>query len=391
MAVAVVQARDRGRPIRRFLGEYRYAIGAWAWSRALTLLAVAMVGWVTRPHRGLGLVHVISEPLRRWDGFWYLQIAQYNYDPTLAHGNAPAFYPLYPAVVAVTRAVTRLSYPASGVLISSLLLLPALLLLYRITFDRFGEEIARRTVLLLSLSPMSFVFSAVYTESLALLLVLAAFAWLERGRVFGACGIGMLAVLARPVGILLAPAIAWRVFDDGGRRVTPRLFLRLTPILLLPLALVGFQAYLWWRTGTVFASHAAEARGWGRSAEPLYILLLPVAILHAVWIAVVHPDLGLAISAAAAFALTWLLAAGAWLRKIPIEYVIFGAGCVILPAYTGTWLGMPRFGLMVFPAFWVLAILAGKRDWIDTALRTGMPASMVGLVFVSYGVGTFTP
>ena len=44
-------------------------------------------------------------------------------------------------------------------------------LLYKLTDERFGRAIARRTVLFLSISPLAFVFSAVYAESLFLVLV----------------------------------------------------------------------------------------------------------------------------------------------------------------------------------------------------------------------------
>ena len=44
-------------------------------------------------------------------------------------------------------------------------------LLYKLTDERFGRTIARRTVLFLSISPLAFVFSAVYAESLFLVLV----------------------------------------------------------------------------------------------------------------------------------------------------------------------------------------------------------------------------
>ncbi len=363
----------------------------WAWSRLLTLLAVAMVGWVERPRGSGDLVAALITPLRSWDGFWYLSIAQYGYDPTIAHGNSPAFFPLYPLTVSAAEKVLPFSYAVSGVILSNLLFLPALMVLYRLTRDRFGEVIAKRTITYLSISPLSFVFSMVYTESLALLLICTTFLLLERRRVWGASMVGALASLARPVGVLLAPAIAWQVFQNAGRRISWRLLWQLLPVLLMPLAVIGFQAYLWWRTGEVYATHSAEERGWSRGAEPLYILMVPVAVVHALWIAFFdNHDLGLAISAVAVCAYFWLIAALVRTRKAPMSYCIFAIGCVVLPAYTGTWLGFPRFGLVIFPLFWMLA-LWGENDRFDNAVRMLFPALMVGFAFVSFGVGTFTP
>ena len=380
-----------GGALRRLFDEIRVPFFVWAWSRLLTLLAVAMVGWVERPRGSGDLVAALVTPLRSWDGFWYLSIAQYGYDPTIAHGNSPAFFPLYPMSVSAAQQVLPLSYAVVGVLVSNLLFLPGLIVLHRLTRERFGEVIARRAITYLAISPLSFVFSMVYTESLALLLICTTFLLLERRRVWGASLVGMLASLARPVGVLLAPAIAWQVFENAGRRVSFRLLWQLLPVLLPPLAVVGFQAYLWWRTGSTSATHSAEERGWSRGADPLYLLMVPVAVVHAIWIAFFdNHDLGLAISAVAVCAYFWLIAALVRTRRAPLSYCIFALGCVVLPAYTGTWLGFPRFGLVIFPLFWMLA-LWGENERFDNAVRMLFPALMVGFAFVSFGVGTFTP
>ena len=95
-----------GGAVRRWAEAYRVPIVVWAWSRLLTLLAVAMVGWVERPRGSGDLVAALVTPLRSWDGFWYLSIAQYGYDPTIAHGNSPAFFPLYPMTVSAADTVS---------------------------------------------------------------------------------------------------------------------------------------------------------------------------------------------------------------------------------------------------------------------------------------------
>jgi Mannosyltransferase (PIG-V) len=378
--------------VRRAYAAYRYPLAVWAFSRALTLLAIGMVGWVERPRGSTDLVGALTTPLRSWDGFWYLSIAQYGYDPTIAHGNSPAFFPLYPILVAAAEQALPLSFAVSGILVSNLLFLPALIVLYRLTADRFGDGVARKTVLYLAISPLSFVFSMTYTESLALLLICSVFLLLERGRTMLAIGVGGLAVLARPVGILLAPAIAWHAFERAGRRLSLRLVATLAAVLVLPGAFIAFQAYLWWRTGEVYATHSAEARGWSRAAEPLYLLLLPVAIGHGLWIALTGShDLGLAASAIAAGTYFWLIVALIRTRTAPIAYCLFAIGCVVLPTYTGMWLGFPRFGLVIFPLVWMLAIWGERSTRVDGAIRMLSPAMMVGFAFVAFGVGTFTP
>jgi hypothetical protein len=386
---AAVAAPSRGRA-RAFLAEYRYPLTIFAASRLLTFLAIGMVGWVRRPHGSTDLGGVFLTPLRQWDGTWYLQIAQHGYDPTFGHGNAAAFFPLYPATIAAVRLVVPLSNALLGVVISTLAFGVAVCAVYRLTADRFGAEVARRTITYMGIAPLAFVFSSVYTESLCLALVAGSFLLLERRRVTAACTLAAFAVLARPIGLLLAPAIAWRVFDEHGRRFSLRLVVRLVPVLLIPAAFLGFQLYLKWRTGEFNATSAAEERGWGRTTEVAYVLLLPLGMVQAVWVALTSHDLGYAFSAFCAGAATWLLAWGAWRRRIPLEYVIFGLGSLVLPAATGTFLGMPRFALLLVPCFWALALL-GRDPRVDNLIRSLFPALLVGMAFVSFGWGTFTP
>jgi hypothetical protein len=389
VALPPVTAADRSWP-RRVWATSSYPLMVWAWSRLLTFGAVAMVSWINRPHGSHNLAASMIYRLRSWDGVWYLQIAQHWYDPFLSHGNAPAFFPLYPGVIAVIRLVVPVSYAVIGLAASTLLFAPALVALYQLTKLRLGTVVAERTVLYLAISPLSFVFSAAYTESLALLLTVGTFLLLERRRYLQASAVGALAVLARPIGILLAPAIAWRIFDDAGRRLSWRVVAQLSAVLLLPLALVGFQAWLYWRTGHPLATLDAEARGWGRTTNPLLVAALPVAVFSGVWLFHTTHNISHAISAAAAGLYFWLIVY-AWRRRaLPIEYLMFAAACVILPAYEGTWLGFPRYGLCLFPVFWGLALL-GANHRVDQALRMAMPAMMTGMVFIAYGAGTFTP
>jgi len=386
--VTVGRARELARDLYR---TYSVPLGVWAWSRVLTLAAVAMVGWVSRPHGSRDVIGAVVTPLKSWDGFWYISVAHYGYDPTIAHGNSPAFFPLYPMTVALAEKVLPFSYALCGVIVSNLVFLPALMALHKLTRERFGDAVARRTITYMAISPLSFVFSMVYTESLALLLICGTFLLLERRRIWAASGVGALATLARPVGVVLAPAIAWQVFDELGRRLSWRLLWRLVPVLLLPLALVAFEAYLWWRTGELYATHGAEERGWSRGAEPFYVLLIQFAVGHAVWIAFFdNHDLGLAASAIAVCAYFWIMIALIRTRTAPIMYSIFALGCVVLAAYTGTWLGFPRFGLVIFPLFWMLA-LWGENERFDSVIKMSFPALMVGFAFVSFSVGTFTP
>jgi hypothetical protein len=242
-----------------------------------------------------------------------------------------------------------------------------------------------------ALAPVAFVFSAVYTEALFLLLVALTFLLLERRRPGLACGVAALAVLTRPVGIALVPALAWRIWTDNGRRFDRTLARRLAPLALLPLAYAAFQGYLWWQTGVPGATELAQERGWGREADPLLALMLPLAAVQGIEQAIGGPhDLQLLIDPVVASAMTLLLLHAAWRRLLPVEYLLAAAGMLILPALAGTYLAYPRYGMTVFVLAWLVAIHARSRR-VDLAVRVGSVTAMAALVVLTYGSGTYTP
>jgi hypothetical protein len=93
------------------------------------------------------------------------------------------------------------------------------------------------------------------------------------------------------------------------------------------------------------------------------------------------------------FAIVWTtMLVELWKRRdeVPIPYFLFAAGCVVLPFAAGSLVSAGRIGMLGFPLFWALAILA-RREGIDTTVKVVSPALMAGLIFVTYGIRTFTP
>src|ERR1700761_7096449 len=113
------------------------------------------------------LGNVLAAPAVRWDSIHYLAIAQRGY----ARPGDAVFFPLYPLLIRALGFVVG-SDPLAGVLISAACLAVAMTLLHRLTELELGRPAADATVLLLAFAPMSFFFTAVYTESLFLALSL---------------------------------------------------------------------------------------------------------------------------------------------------------------------------------------------------------------------------
>ena len=281
------------------------ALRLFLWSRAaIWLLAlVVVVGFdgALNARRGewdSSRLHELGSAVdvwARWDSDWFLRIAENGYSwPS----STPAFFPLYPLLVAGLGRLLLGHYVLAGVLVSLAAGPAAFVLLYRLTSLRLGEEAARHTVLFLAVAPTSLFFGAVYSESLFLLLAVAAFLLAERGRFWQAGAAAGLALLTRSAGVALLPALvvlAWRAPDRRrvarGRRRWRRSSSRSTPLVLAiwighPLAFLDAQKVVWERRlspagplgGVVAAragSRAARPRRRGRPDRARHRRLAP--------------------------------------------------------------------------------------------------------------------
>ena len=222
--------------------------------------------WAAADHSVLlgGALGRLFDPWAAWDGMWFTAIARTGYEAP----EAPAFFPLYPALVRLVAMPVR-SYAAAGVIVSIACAAAAMVVLYRMVAARYDSRIAAWTVAFLSLCPASFFFQAVYTESLFLLLVVGAVALAEHGRWAFACAVGGLAALTRNTGVLLCVPLflvyaerhQWKL--RGEHLEWPR-DVRLTWLGLVPAGLIAYMGFLWWRVGDPLAFSTAQL-AWARS------------------------------------------------------------------------------------------------------------------------------
>ena len=227
---------------------------------AFLLLGVVPHGGFDPPgivdHLG-GLGDALAAPFARWDSVWYLTIARDGYTP----GPSPAFFPLYPLLVAAVGAVGP-GLLAGGVLVSVAAMLVALRLLWRLTELELGAAapgVADLAVLAVALGPMAFFFSAVYSESVFLALTLGAFLCARQERWVWAGLLGGLSAATRSSGLLVVvglvalwleqrhPASRWARWPPGraarGPRPAPPAVRGLLWVGVVPL---GLLAYLGW-------------------------------------------------------------------------------------------------------------------------------------------------
>jgi hypothetical protein len=365
----------------------RAALAVFLWSRLgiwlAAMLAVLTLVPARNPKAGRwddpSLTHdlgSVTDVWARWDAVHFLRIAEHGY----SSGEA-AFYPLYPALVAGLGRALGGHYIVGGVLISLGATLGAFLLLERIAEQHLGGTGARRAVLYLAVFPVSFFLQAVYSESLFLLLCLAAFLLAERNRFAAAGLVAGLAILTRPAGIALLPPLMLLA-----RRQSWRVLAAAAPVAAL------YPALLWREVGDPWAFAHAEGT-WHRHLSPAGPLggtwdalragwagveqLASGSNAHVYWTAVSATDSTPLRTAALnlellAFLLVFVaLTAVAW-RRFGAPYGLFAALSLALPLSTPSsrWplLSLPRFGLVIFPLFLALAWLGGRRPNAHVAL-----------------------
>ena len=364
------------------------ALGIYLWSRAVIWLGAIFAFYWFEPNRNpragtwdSPLIHDLgsfTDVWARWDSVFFVRIAEHGYDSTSA-----AFYPLYPALVAGLGRVFFGHYVVAGIVVSLAAAAGSFLLLHRIAEERLGADGAQRTILYLAVFPTALFLQAVYSESLYLLLVLAAFVLAERGRFAGAGVAAGLAVLTRVTGLALLPALAvlaWRARDR--RRALAGL------ALAMPVAAV-YPLLLWQQVGDPWAFWNAQDR-WHRH-------LSAAGPFGGIWRALTrwapaHADFQHAIAVNAedlvALALFVPLAIVAW-RRFGAPYGLFAVLSLALPlSYpSARWplLSLPRFGLVIFPLFLALAAVTAGRPRLHTAVAA-CSAVLLGVAVVQWAL-----
>jgi Gpi18-like mannosyltransferase len=349
--------------------SWRDAAAVWLGTGVLIGLLAFLGRWLVLGHPPDWTELLV--PWSGWDGAIYATIATNGY----AQPWYGAFYPLFPLLERAVASLTGLTPTTAGILIANLACLPAFALLRVLIQREAGRAVARRTLILLALFPTALFFHAAYTESLFLLLSVAAFLTLRQRRHLSAGALIALATLTRPVGILLLIPLAWecvaqvRVQRADGMSSTQEAtrMARMMVAMVLPVAaLGGFCLYLETRFGSFSVILQAQAVSWGK---------------HLTW-----PWVGMAQAAAAlgsepplyrlhtgldiAFTLLFVVLSLAALRDLPPAYSLYAlasAGLVLLtPAQRGTSLAWAtlasngRYLLIVFPCFWALALWAER-------------------------------
>jgi len=324
-----------------------------------------------------------------WDAARYLTIAQHGYKS----GDELAFFPLFPALTALfsyplTFLMGTWSYTLVGMLLSNVALLGALFILYQLTVESFGDDVAKRTLLYLCIFPTALFFFAAYNESLFILLTVAAFLALRRQRWWFAGIFGLLAALTRSTGVLLVAPFLYELWLARERFTIPYALQRIAPMLLIPLGTLLYAIYCWYISGNPL-EFASVQIDWARHLSWPWQGFIQSAF-ELFW----HQPFGsffqvhILLDLAATLGFIVLLVLGR--RTLRTSYTLWVAlmllSFLISPS-TGQrdpFISNQRFVLELFPCFMMLGLLSIKHPRLHQALVVLFPPLLatLSLIFV---------
>jgi len=292
-------------------------------------------------------------PWANFDGVHYLSIAANGYV------NQAAFFPLFPLLIKIFSFGDQVFF--SGFLISNISFFVSLFYFYKLLRLDYKEGGSWEILLILLFFPSSFFFGAVYSESLFFLLLILSLYFARKGMWFWASVFGMLLSATRLIGIFILPALVYECYVQKKKF---NYWLLITPICLFAYSFFNFRKWGDW----LYFIHAHSELGNGRVTNGVVLfpqtvyryfkifLSLPVG-QYEWWIAILELSVFVGVS---------LLLYLAWKKKVRTSYLIFSILAFLLPVSSGTFSGLPRYAIVLFPIFIALSFLGerAKRTWL---------------------------
>jgi hypothetical protein len=316
-----------------------------------------------------------------WDAHRYASIWQHGYQDVVSS----AFFPLFPYTVKALGRVIDLQL--AGLLVPEVALFLGMMLVYATGRRVIGRSGAALAVWILAFSPWSVFFSYPYTESLMLLTTAASF-WLADQRRWVLAGVaGAAAAATRAPGILLEFAFGAELLGMFRGRQWPRASQAAglaAAMVLTALGLVGFGLVLQNQTGDPFAFVRGQ-EAYVVHRNPLFPIGAVVEMFRNLNPYKVE-GLGLPVAVAFGAATVWVV------RRLPSRYAAYTLVFFLLCVYQGWHLGqyhsVPRYLVVIFPAYFAFARLLELRPGL---LRPwlAVSGSMMAIEAALYGAGRF--
>ncbi|HEX7042769.1 MAG TPA: hypothetical protein VF189_05960 [Patescibacteria group bacterium] len=349
----------------------------------------------TRPY--FPVISIFLYPLANFDGVHYLTIAG---DGNYRDGADGRFFPLYPYLIRIPYVILG-SGPFMGLkefslafIITNGIFLGALLAFYKLIRLDYSENVAITTLILLLAFPTSFFFGSFYSEGTFLLLSILTFYFIRKKDYSKASWVTLLLSLSRIVGVCMIPITSYFYIKENYSKflTISKLSKRqkwqlLKPLIIMPIGIIFIVIYCFFRWhDALYFVHAQQLAVNGRKLGE--IIFFPQTIVRYIRILFTVPYTQYAwwISLLE-FSSFFFGAIGlwyAWKKGISKSYIIFSGLMFLISTQTGTFNGLPRYVIVLFPVFMALSL---NKSWILKGLYIliGVISLFFLLVFFSKG------
>lgn len=306
-------------------------------------------------------------PFSNFDGEHYVSIASRGYG-----FGEHAFFPLYPLLINIMGKLfggSILSFTLSGIGISWTAFFLGLVGLFKLVKLDYSSKITKLSIIFLLLFPTSFYFASVYTESLFFALSIWSLYFARKKMWIYASIFGFFLTTTRFVGLIIFPVllIEWYLSLANKKEFIIKFP---WPILSIPAGLLGYMYYLLKSIGKPFAFYN-ELSGFGEQRSS-HLVTLPQVYYR--YIFKILPALNFAYFPVVFttifeffIGVSYLLISIFSFFKLRLSYAIFVLFGYLIPTFSGSFSSLPRYVLVLFPVYIMLAKIFEKRKYASVA------------------------
>ena len=293
----------------------------------------------------------INRGLMAWDGDWYASIVTNGYDEVLLEGIR--FFPGYIFAGRFFNSFIPGSAAVSLILIANIASLITLMAIKKLVLiEKGSEELAKRSVWLLSVFPSAFVLTWAYAESLFLALSIFCFVALrkEQWKIVIFCSFA--AALVRPTGLLLTIPIfcaIWESWKINQRKMS------FQPIVALISGPVGSGIYILWASlhfDELFAPIKAQESFRGSFVDPFSRVIKGVSRV------LTGTSATETLHIISALLLLFLLVK--LFKDWPLRYGLFSSSCMVVALGAENINSLERYALNGFPIILSVLLLVSQ-------------------------------
>lgn len=290
-------------------------------------------------------------PWANFDGVHYLLIAAKGYT------DNGRFLPFFPILVSGLSIFFKNQFFA-GFILSNVCFLLSLIMFYKLVRLDYPKKIAFWSIFFLLIFPTSFYFGSIYTESLFLLLTLLSFYYARKKQWLISSFFALLLTVTRPVGIIIFPVLIYEFMV-----IEKKLSKKILPIIFIPVGFIGYVFYNLQKWGdALFFLKAHEQLANGRTTTSVVFPLQTIYRYFKILSTVPYQqyEWSIALLELTVLFFTILILYAAWRKKIRISYLLFSILAFLIPVSSGTFSGLPRYTVILFPIFITLALIRSK-------------------------------